>query len=96
MNIDYKGRKKPRIRMLISCFGWDSGSEFNIHSEDDDGLYFYDSFRRWTVVYKKDEGREFAYVRKVESCEHKPVPYMSGTRCRLCGMLNPPEKYDAE
>lgn len=63
---DYKGiKKKPRIRMLTSCFGWDSGDEYNVQMIDDEGnLYINDVNQRWTVVYKSDEGKEFVWLRK--------------------------------
>lgn len=67
--MDYKvakipRNKRPKIRMLASCFGWDNGEEFVIAVEDETHLYFDDAFCRWTGVEKTAEGNEFVYIRK--------------------------------
>ncbi len=67
--IDYRAskvprNKRPKIKMLESCFGWDKGSEFVVAMETDGELYFDDVFRRWSYVEKKDEAKDFEYVRR--------------------------------
>jgi len=62
--IDYNKKKKPRIRILADMFGNDAGDEVNILTETEGEVYYYDGFRRWCFLYKKDEGVDFEWVRK--------------------------------
>jgi len=55
---------RPRIEMLTSCFGWSIGDRFTIQMEDQDGLYFDDIFKRWTIIERTDENIEFKYIRQ--------------------------------
>lgn len=68
--IDYKGqRKKPRIKMLTSCTGWDEGSEYNVQyeTENDNGGELYINGENGIVfVYKNEEGKEFIYTNKLK------------------------------
>jgi hypothetical protein len=68
---DYKGQhssRKPRIRMLTGCTWWDKGCEYNVQyeTENDNGgeLYINDENGGIAMIEKKDEGKEFVYVRK--------------------------------
>jgi hypothetical protein len=69
MNKDYikdkvPKRLRPRIQMLESCFGWDSGTVFSVDMETNDELYFNDVNDRWSYVEKKEEYKDFIYVNR--------------------------------
>lgn len=57
-------RKRPKIRMLTDCFGWNVGDEFIIQMESEKELYFDDVNERWTYIEKSEEGVEFEYIRR--------------------------------
>lgn len=68
---DYKGRhssQKPRIKMLTGCMWWSKGGEYNVQyeTENDYGgeLYIYDECGGVACIYKKDEGKDFVYIRR--------------------------------
>ena len=65
--IEFKGRKKPRIRFLDYMFGNDVGDVVNVQMMTDGAIYYYDTFRRWCYLNKSEEGTAFEWVRKPEA-----------------------------
>ena len=59
-----------KIQFLENSFGNDAGDIVRIVQEDDACVYYYDSFRRWCVLFKEEEGKLFRYVEE----QTVPIP----------------------
>jgi hypothetical protein len=64
MDKNYKGKDRPTIRMLCTMFGNDEGDTVKISSETDEEIYYTDGFGRWCYLLKKDEGKDFEWVKR--------------------------------
>lgn len=60
-------RKEPtiyEIRLLISTAYNDEGDILKVKAEDNENVYYYDTFHRWCYLEKFLEGKEWEYKDK--------------------------------
>lgn len=57
----YKPISKKRFKLLKDTAYNSEGDIINIVEESDNGIYYYDSFRRWCYLNKSEENDIFTY-----------------------------------
>jgi hypothetical protein len=71
-------KKKTKIELLTTCFGWEEGHITTVKSEDNENYYFDDERGRWSVIEKSKDGIVFKVIGKQYpdiKCGGKEVTY---------------------